>query len=60
MSILDTNYASKSVSPTQKFTRSYFLSATTYIDSSAVQALKELHQEYKSRNIEVYSQTIYH
>lgn len=27
--------------------------AVTYIDSSAVQALKELHQEYKSRDIQV-------
>lgn len=27
--------------------------AVTYIDSSAVQALKDLHQEYKTRHIQV-------
>jgi len=31
----------------------YYFVAITYIDSSAVQALKDLHQEYKSRDIEV-------
>lgn len=30
-----------------------FNAAVTYIDSSAVQALKDLHQEYKSRDIQV-------
>ncbi|EYU33190.1 hypothetical protein ABFS82_06G148000 [Erythranthe guttata] len=29
------------------------MAPTTYIDSSAVQALKDLHQEYKSRNIQI-------
>ncbi|KAK4480469.1 hypothetical protein RD792_013542 [Penstemon davidsonii] len=29
------------------------LAPVTYIDSSAVQALKDLHQEYKSRNIQI-------
>ena len=28
--------------------------AVTHIDSSAVQALKQLHEEYKSRNIQVF------
>ncbi|KAH8497161.1 hypothetical protein H0E87_019744 [Populus deltoides] len=31
----------------------YYFVAITYIDSSAVQALKDLHQEYKSRDIEI-------
>lgn len=30
-----------------------YVAAVTYIDSSAVQALKELHQEYKLRDIQV-------
>lgn len=30
-----------------------FVTAITYIDSSAVQALKDLHQEYKLRDIQV-------
>ncbi|KAI3470703.1 hypothetical protein Pfo_027366 [Paulownia fortunei] len=29
------------------------MAPTTYIDSSAVQAFKDLHQEYKSRNIQI-------
>lgn len=32
---------------------SVFVAAVTYIDSSAVQALKDLHQEYKLRDIQV-------
>lgn len=31
-----------------------FIAAVTYIDSSAVQALKDLHHEYKSRDIQVH------
>lgn len=31
----------------------FFYAAVTYIDSSAIQALKDLHQEYKSRDIQV-------
>ncbi|KAL0349221.1 UNVERIFIED_CONTAM: Sulfate transporter 4.1, chloroplastic [Sesamum angustifolium] len=53
-------YEIESDGPTRRgpeVTRVHFviieMAPTTYIDSSAVQALKDLHQEYKSRNIQI-------
>lgn len=37
----------------------YIGAAVTYIDSSAIQALRDLDQEYKSRNIQARKEDVY-
>ena len=47
--------AVESLSFVKCFFSSPFVAAVTYVDSSAVQALKDLYHEYKSRDVQVES-----